>query len=81
MNIKVKEPTVGECSITSYEDMDKNIQYLIKALCGLQLICMNAKEDPEKHKEFINILKDATVKSIALFSENGDIINATEFFD
>ena len=83
MKIRVKEPSIGECLVTSFNDIDKDTQYLIKALSGLQIICMNANEDPDKHKELISILKEAAEKANKLFNEdiNEVNINVTELFN
>jgi hypothetical protein len=80
MDIKIREKDLGECNIHSYKNIDKKEEYAIKALCALQLMCMNANEDPEKFREFMSILKDTVRKADALFNEEGKEIDATDQF-
>jgi hypothetical protein len=70
MDIQVKEETLGECNITTYIDIDKDAQYLIKSLCILQILCMNSREDEKKSREFYEILKEATDKASKLFNQD-----------
>ncbi|MCK9428990.1 MAG: hypothetical protein M0R17_03130 [Candidatus Omnitrophica bacterium] len=81
MDINVKEKTIGECHVKSYHNLDDETKYLLKALCGLQILTMNSKEDPEKHKEFIEILKETARKTDELFNVKKESVSATDFFD
>lgn len=70
MNIRVADKTLGECNITINDKIGKPEEYLIKALCVLQIMCMNAKEDPEKFKELLKIIDNTTKKVAELFPED-----------
>lgn len=83
MNIRVADNTLGECNVTINSDISKREQYLIKSLCVLQIMCMNSEEDPEKHKEFVKIVKDATEKIEDLYcnekKEEGGLCGTEDF--
>jgi thiaminase len=83
MNIKVKDENLGECNVKSYVDLDKDLQYLIKSLSVLQILCLSVADNKEKHRELIKIFKEAAEKADKLFtSEISKVeINATEYFD
>jgi thiaminase len=83
MNIKVKDEKLGECNVNIYVDIDKDSKYLIKSLCALQLLCMNSAEDKDKHREFVELLKETANKADKIFGESADEVNisATESFD
>lgn len=76
MVIKVRDKDLGECDIKSYNNIGKDEEYLIKALCFLQLMCMNSEDDNEKFNSFIKILKEATKKAEELYN---DIINEVKY--
>ena len=78
MNIKVKDNDLGTCTVDSVEDIDKDAQYLIKALCVLQIMVLNSKENPEKHKELVKVLKETTAKANAIFNEDFKDVNIKE---
>ena len=83
MNIKIKEPSIGEVLITSYNDIEKETQFLLKALSALLILVMNSQEDKSKSKEFYSMLKELIEKADILFDDkrNEVEINATESFD
>lgn len=80
MQIKVKEGEHSECSITSTLEVGEKEQYVIKALCMLQLMCINSDEDKDKFEEFIDIIDRATDEAKQLFPEKERIENGTEQF-
>jgi hypothetical protein len=69
MNIKVSESTLGECQIRTFVDINKSQEYLIKALCAVQIMCINSKEDPEKFQELLHILVETTEKIEQLYNK------------
>ena len=83
MNLKINEPKLGECNIISYQSINKDSQYLIKALSALILLCMNSEENPKKHEKLADILKETSIKANELFNEDIQEANfhATELFD
>lgn len=70
MKIKVRDEDLGTCTVDSVEDLDKDIQYLIKALCVLQIMVLNSKEDPAKHVKLVKVLKETTAKANQIFNED-----------
>ncbi len=82
MNITIREPSLGECNIKTVEDIPKDAQYLIKALCALQILCMNAATDKSRYKEFCDIIREAANKANVLYNPPPkEDINAAEYFD
>lgn len=83
MHIRVADKVLGECNIKINRDIGKREQYLIKSLCVLQIMCMNSEEEPEKFDEFIDILKETTLKAETLYCEEkmgADELSGTEDF-
>lgn len=82
MNIRIKDDNLGECIINSYVDVDKDTQYLIKALSAFILLCMNGNENPKKHEQLAVILKEAANKANDIFSEDNkeEELDGTSFF-
>jgi len=77
MKIRIADSKIGECVITSKKDLTKQAEYTIKALCMLQITCMNSKENPEKFIELLAILKEATDKATRLYCEKNDTESIT----
>jgi len=78
MNIKVRDEDLGSCCVESFDNIDKDAQYLIKALCVLQMMVLNSKEDPEKHKKLVKVLKETTAKANTIFNEDFKDVNIKE---
>jgi len=72
MRIRVADKRTGECIINSNVDLDKGQEYSIKALCMLQLMCLNSKND-EKFVEFTKILRETTRKLERLYGGKDDV--------
>ena len=83
MKLKIKEESLGECTVESYVDLDKDAQYLVKAMAAMIILCLNSSEDPEKHKQLADILKKASNEANQLFNEDMNEVNfnATEYFN
>ena len=80
MQIKVRDGEHSECNITSTREVGQKEQFIIKALCMLQLMCINSDEDRDKFNEFIDIIDRATGEASQLFSEEKESEDATEQF-
>ena len=83
MNIKIKEESLGEVIVKSYDDIDKDSQCLVKGLSAIIILCLNQKEDPDKHNQLVAVLKKASKEANKIFNEdlNEAQFNATELFD
>ena len=68
MNIRVASKGIGECIIKSDSELQTPEEYTIKALCMLQLTCMNSQEDPVKFRELLQILNEALIKADKLYN-------------
>ena len=56
--LRVSIDGVGECIINSTSEIKPTSEFAIKALAGLQLMCVNIQNDT-KYNEFLSILGDA----------------------
>jgi hypothetical protein len=84
MHIRVADKNLGECNIDVNVPLGKKEEYVIKALCILQIMCMNSKEDKSKFGEFLNIIKEATEKADMLFGgtqQDESELDGTEDFN
>jgi hypothetical protein len=72
MKIKITDKTLGECEITTFKEIGKSEEYMIKSLCMLQLMCMNKEDNPEKFTEFITRLKNASDQIHELYHDKSN---------
>jgi len=77
--LKVKDK-VATCTVESSKEIPPESEYLIKALCGLQLLCVNktSKDDP-RLKDVINIVHSSVQQISELYKEQ-DIDSIDEIF-
>lgn len=68
MRIRIANKRIGECVINSTKELSKPEEYTVKALCMLQLMCMNSEEDPSKFSELLHILHKAIDEANKLYN-------------
>lgn len=78
--VQVKD-SKGTCTIQSRKNISTESEFLIKALCGLQIMCIDktSAEDPRLHS-VIEIISDSMKQITALYSDNNDTSDIDELF-
>ena len=69
--LRVTIDGVGECIINSNINIKPRSEFVIKALAGLQLMCINSQSDPQ-YNEFINILGDAVDRISTVYEDENE---------
>jgi len=72
MKIRVADKSVGECVISTTGDIPKSVEYAVKSLCVIQLMCLGSDQNDPKFKDFLDILKDTTKKLDILYNGTGE---------
>lgn len=68
-DIKVSGTGIAEIIITPENKIDQKQDHIVKALCMLQLMCLNRqKGDEQKHDELIKIVKNACAAADELYN-------------
>ncbi len=69
-HVEVKDK-IATCSVSSSKDIPPESEYLIKALCGIQLMCVDkTSKNDEKLKEVINIVQSSIQQITDLYKEH-----------
>lgn len=70
MKLEISDKKLGEILINSNRNLNKTTKQMLKALCALQMMCINSENNEQKREEFLEILRGAISKIEELFEED-----------
>jgi len=79
--VEVKDK-IATCSVNSSKEIPPESEYLIKALCCLQLMCVDkTTKDDTRLKEVINIVQSSIQQITNLYKDEEDTTSIEKLFE